>query len=213
MTLKTLAIMGCLEDYHYITGSSVGKKLGVSQQVSSRWLRELEEMELITVVTGIRKRGIIISSKGEDALRKEYMDYKNIFSKENRSIILEGGVTSGFGEGGYYIYIPEYKEQIETMLGYTPFRGTLNIRINNHYTEHYHRLLSMDGKKLSGFHKNGRTYGDVKIFEATVNEDVCAVLIPERTHHDRILEVIAPFEIRKKYNLIDGMNVKIKVFI
>jgi riboflavin kinase len=44
-------------------------------------------------------------------------------------ITFEGTVFSGKGEGKKFISLPWVKRQIEEKLGFTPYAGTLNIRL------------------------------------------------------------------------------------
>ena len=45
-------------------------------------------------------------------------------------IVFKGSVFSGNGEGRKFIELPWVKRQIQEKLGFTPYLGTLNIRLN-----------------------------------------------------------------------------------
>ncbi len=46
-----------------------------------------------------------------------------------QKIVFKGTVFSGKGEGRKFIELPWVKRQIEEKLGFTPYSGTLNIRL------------------------------------------------------------------------------------
>src|SRR5208283_5883552 len=47
-----------------------------------------------------------------------------------REIVFKGTVFSGNGEGRKFIDLPWVKRQIQEKLGFTPYAGTLNIRLS-----------------------------------------------------------------------------------
>ena len=43
---------------------------------------------------------------------------------------LEGEVTSGLGKGKYYMSKQVYQEEFDDKLGFRPFPGTLNLKVD-----------------------------------------------------------------------------------
>ena len=107
-----------------------------------------------------------------------------------------------------------YTKQFAQKIGYVPFPGTLNVKLDKkEHVESLRQLNNMDGTKINGFSDGKRTYGWVKCFACKLNDKVGAQLIMlERTHHDlSTIELISKFEIRKKLALTSGSPISIKI--
>lgn len=127
---------------------------------------------------------------------------------------LVGRVFSGLREGRYYMSLRGYVEQIEEKLGFKPYPGTLNIRLEPECLQLRRYLDIFPGVKLEGFSDGVRTYGSVKCFRARVNDVESAVVIPERTHYGPdVVELISAFNLRQKLGLEDGDRVEVGVEI
>ena len=109
-------------------------------------------------------------------------------------MIIQGNVISGTGKG--QIYIPQYLSYFETMLGFTCFPGTLNIRVKE--------IPSFDqSKKISIVPDDG---GAVDCYLVTINNQFDgAIVIPYKTEHEKnIIELIAPVNLREELKVQDG---------
>ncbi|MCD6512395.1 MAG: CTP-dependent riboflavin kinase [Thermoplasmata archaeon] len=115
---------------------------------------------------------------------------------------MKGKVISGIGEGAKFISMKEYRERIESIVGFFPYPGTLNIESNIN-------LLKIEGIKVDGFVKNGRNFGGLNIFPAKLNGMNVAVIVPEKRRHGHI-EIIASENLRIKYGLNDGDYVEFR---
>ena len=112
--------------------------------------------------------------------------------------------------------LPGYKKRFKEKLGYEPYPGTLNIKLNSKlYVDRKKEILKFPAILIDGFSDEIRTYGWVKCYPALLNEsdDINGmVLILERTHYDdTIIEIIAPFSIKDKFKLENGDIIKFKV--
>ncbi len=126
---------------------------------------------------------------------------------------MEGVVFTGLGEGKYYMSLNGYLWQFTAKLGFKPFAGTLNLRVNKGDA-----LRFTSGIKeihVEGFKSESRTFGGLNCFPAVLSTGKSkiknsekikgAVVIPERTHYDQnIVEFIAPINLRKKLRIHDG---------
>ena len=126
---------------------------------------------------------------------------------------LNGKVVSGMGEGKYYMSSKGYTKQFKTKLGYIPFPGTLNVKLNDEkYIQAVNHLSEHTGVKINSFSDGKRTFGWVKCFHGTINNIECELIILERTHHDHsIIEFISKKNIRKSLQLKDNSSVKVKI--
>jgi len=123
-------------------------------------------------------------------------------------IELSGRIFSGQGEGRKYLERPWVKREIEEKLGFTPYAGTLNLRLSKE-SEQQRRVLEKSAflrvcaseECCSGL-----------IFKASIGVLECAVVIPEVEGYPKdVLEVIAWTNLREKLQLRDGDEVTIKV--
>lgn len=205
--LKNLALLGALSARIPITSAKFGKRIGLSQQSTSRILRELLNAGLIEVSRG-RKSWIRITEKGRDVLMKEYGEYRAIFEKGEP--VIKGRVEGGMGEGRYYLSKKGYIEQIERIFGFEPYPGTLNVRLSMEEMAKYRRFAE-HMQIIHGFISEGRTFGDVLGLKAEVGGIMCVIITPKRSHYSDVIEVIAPVKLRDALDLNDGDEVEIKV--
>ncbi len=158
-TLKALALHGAANQFISISTRPFGKELGISQQMASNRLVGLSERGLIKRRRGgSRGQDILITKEGLAILRKEYGDYQRIFEAA-QEIEIAGIISSGLGEGQYYLAQEEYLIQIEKNLGFKPFSGTLNISVT---PEEYSKLDLLPSSaiiQIGGFEAEGRTFG------------------------------------------------------
>lgn len=117
---------------------------------------------------------------------------------------IKGTLTSGSGEGAYYMSKKVYNLQFRERLGFEPYPGTLNIIIQEEYVTSIKECLR-GAKKIEG----KGDLGDVLYMRATLNDKIKGALVfPVKTHHpQRILEFIAPVYIRQTLKLEDGDTV------
>ena len=127
--LRKIALLGGIDDLIAISSRELGDALNMSQQSASKRILELLDEKLITRDLGARKQRIKLTERGVDALKEEYNEYRRIFELEDH-IFIHGAVTSGMGEGGYYICQEGYMKQFESVLGFKPYEGTLNLTID-----------------------------------------------------------------------------------
>lgn len=209
-TLKHIALLGGIKEPVALSSTQLGHALGVSQQSASQRILELVDAGLVQRDLAARKQRVRLSAKGLDLLRKEYADYHRIFEVQG-GLKVRGSVTSGLGEGAFYMKQPGYREQFRRKLGYEPFEGTLNLRVEGGELAKLQILWEEPGIPIEGFTDGGRTFGGAKVFPATVGAAECAVILPIRTHHTDNLELISRLHLRSKLDLRDGDAVEVTV--
>ncbi|HLC36333.1 MAG TPA: DUF120 domain-containing protein [archaeon] len=199
-------IAGKSNFYNFFESSTkeISRELNCSQQTVSRKLIDLEKEKLIERRISSKGVSLRLTKKGKELLEKKYRNLMSLF--EERKKIISGKVFTGLGEGAYYI--KHYSKILKEIIGFTPFEGTLNIKVNE--TEAANFLDSLKSIKINEFKKGNRTFGGVNCFKVKINSVEGALLIPERTNHARdTLELIAPVFLRKKFNLKDESEVKV----
>ncbi|MFQ5815401.1 MAG: DUF120 domain-containing protein [Candidatus Hydrothermarchaeaceae archaeon] len=214
LALLALAKHGCANGLQELSSSKLAEELSVSQQTASRRIKELLDEGYIVREVLPKGQRIKLTSKGTKALRHIHFDLDKIFEDINPSVYpITGQITSGIGEGRYYMEIPKYKEGFTKSLGFTPYPGTLNLRLVTQEDMKIRQTLQdLEGIEIKGFRYQNRTFGSVKCFRATIEGVEGAVVIPARTHHGfNTLEAIAPTKIREDVDLEDGDLVTVKV--
>jgi riboflavin kinase, archaea type len=116
-------------------------------------------------------------------------------------IVFAGTVFSGEGRGKEFVDLPWFKRQVEEKLGFSPYSGTLNLRLTGKEVEK-RRLLETTGS-LTVEPKTG--YYSGLLFRSTIDGLECAVIIPIMPNYPSdLLEVIAPVYLRGSLKLADG---------
>lgn len=190
--------------------SVIAKDLGISQQSVSRVLRDLEENRLIIREASTAGMKISLADNGRNALKSHYELLRNVFSSDIKSITCK--ITSGLGEGKYYMALQGYKKQFIEKLGFEPFEGTLNLEVDAAKVNNL--LLNAECININGFQTKERTFGGLKSFRVNIkygNKKLpAALIIPDRTHHSKkVVEVIAPHNLRNKLKLKEGEIIEI----
>lgn len=147
-----------------------------------------------------------------------------------KPVFFKGKIVTGMGEGAYYMSLEGYKKQFQLKLGYEPFPGTLNVKIEDkNYVNSRKDLINYPSIYIDGFKNSDRTFGWVRCYPATIGQeskisidgiesqpaDISSdvhVLLLERTHHNNnLIEVIGPLNIKESSNLENGDVVVIKI--
>lgn len=215
LTLSYLLSKGAKYNYTTITTFSLGKNIKKSQQAASKHLLELEENQFIERIISGRNISVKITTKGFSEMLKLSTLLQKSLSSSPSHVELKGVLVSGMGEGAYYMGLKGYTKQFKSKIGYIPFPGTLNVRLDKKiHQEAIKQFETLDGVKIKSFSDGKRTYGWVKCFAAKLNSINCQLIILERTHHDdSIIELISKSSIKKSGKLKDGSRVSIKITV
>ncbi len=214
LTLSYLLSKGARYNYVTITTSSLGKNIKKSQQAASKHLLELEQNQFIKRIISGRNISVKITSKGFSEMVKLSSVLQKSLDSSPSTVELGGTLISGMGEGAYYMGLKGYTKQFKSKIGYIPFPGTLNVRLDKKiYQEAIKQFETMEGIKITSFSDGKRTYGWVKCFPAKLGNSVdCQLIILERTHHDdSVIELISQVCLREAEKLKDGSKVLIKI--
>ena len=208
--LKHLAMMGAVKDFIPLSSGEIAKMLGISQQSASKKILELIENGMIERRFGHKKQLIKITKKGVELLQKEYADYQRMF-EALKKLSVKGVVISGMGEGRYYLTLKGYKDQLKRKLRFSPYEGTLNLRISPGESSKLNILKESLGINIDGFQDGERTFGPGKCFPAKIRNMDCAVIVPNRAHYSDVVEVISKDYLREKLKLRDGDEVAVEI--
>ena len=202
-TLKHLALLGALHEQIRISSSMLATLLGSSPQTAGRRLSFLEEKGCIDrKVMGSGQR-VRITEIGRLLLLSEYQDYRKIF-EEKKIMSIRGRVVGGLGEGQYYISREGYRNQFFQKLGFVPFPGTLNIKLDKPFNPGPHLV------RVEGFREEERTFGGCKCYKIKLNGQEGAIIRPDRSSYPLdLVEVISPLRLRDVLKLEDGDEVEL----
>jgi len=127
-----------------------------------------------------------------------------------RKLTLKGKILSGEGKGSYFVTLPWAMKQLKKKLEFTPFPGTLNLQITSKTALEGLRD-STKGIKIEppkGFH-SGRCFKAVLLGEVQG-----AVVLPDvPSYPSDVLEILAPINLREKFNLKDGMELSVTIWL
>src|SRR5919112_508027 len=217
LVLIYLLTLGAIEFHIEITSGQLSKIINKSQQTTSKILIELEKECLIERVKNNKKFKIKVTKQGHDIIRELKTIIESALDTSKKRITFKGKIVNGMGEGAYYMSLDGYKKQFKEKLGYEPFPGTLNLKLEEKmYMNKKKEMINYPNVHISGFKDKTRSFGWVKCYPATLKSEMktnnkktlqidSAVLLLERTHHDNsLMEVISSVSIKETTNIKNG---------
>ena len=222
---------GGKDSYLEITSTQISCIINRSQQTASKIIIDLEKENLIERIKNKKKFGMKLTETGFEILQNVYNMLKISMEKSRiKPMLFKGKIVTGMGEGAYYMSLEGYKKQFQNKLGYEPFPGTLNIKIEDkNYLNSRKDLINYPSIYIDGFKNSDRTFGWVRCYPATISQETrlsrevaqsqatdisndVHVLLLERTHHNNnLIEVIGPLNIKESSNLKNGDDVVVKI--
>ena len=121
----------------------------------------------------------------------------------------KGEIFTGEGKASEFLSLEPYIEFIEERVGFNPYPGTLNLRMNEEEARKIKERATEH--RMDPLNHEGRELGGLTLYEAEINGEECCVVQPDLTRYgEEVLEIVAPDNLRKKFNLEDGDVVKIE---
>jgi riboflavin kinase len=98
-------------------------------------------------------------------------------------------------------------------LGYVPYPGTLNLRLNKpSETRQKKKLRERKGVRIEAFDYKGERFSGLNCFDGEMNGVRVTLLIIEITHYDdSVMELISPAYLRGELGLRDGDRVTVTI--
>ena len=125
-------------------------------------------------------------------------------------ITFKGTVFSSNGQGGKFISLPWVKRQIREKLGFTPYSGTLNIRLTKEGLKQKKLLKKAEKFEISP----EKGYCTGILIEAHLEGLKCGIVLPQIPDYPQdVLEVIAAWNLRKRFRIQDGSEVCVTVTV
>jgi len=117
------------------------------------------------------------------------------------------------GKGKYYVGHPEYQRRFADALGYKPYPGTLNVKLNGKKEEELMvRLRSMKGIGIGGFTADGEPMSALICYQGRLKGEKVTILAIDVTHYNEsVAELISPAYLRGEFGIKDGDEVEFEV--
>ncbi len=130
---------------------------------------------------------------------------------DKKEITVKGRVFSGLGEGEFYVNL--YARNFRRILGFTPYPGTLNVRVVPEHVETLNkRLKEANPIIVPPPPIQGLRLGKVYLFKAFLFDITVYIVRPEYTvYKGDVAELISHEHLRNKYGINDGDIVEITV--
>ena len=120
---------------------------------------------------------------------------------------LSGVLTTGLGEGAFFMSMGHYRNEIRQKLGFDAYPGTLNIKTNGKVS-----FGGLSKIRIEGYTSNEKKFGGAICYRAKLKNIEGAIIVPDLTKHDKkIIEFIAPVYLRSELKLEDGDEITIEL--
>jgi riboflavin kinase, archaea type len=127
-----------------------------------------------------------------------------------QTIRFYGTAFSGQGRGKVFVEMPWVMRQLKEITGFTPYPGTLNIRLTAVSTTQRTRLTP----ELGALVKPENNYLPGYLYKAKISEVDCYAVIPAVPGYpENVLEIVAAENLRSKLNVKDGDSVSVFVTV
>ena len=134
-------------------------------------------------------RKVKIAEKDMLFLLTGYHNIRNL--SEQQVEFMRGKIASGLGQAQYFISREGYSRQFLERLGFVPFPGTLNVRLEEPFP------AELPAIRIEGFAEEGQSFGECKCYRIKLNGIEAAVVRPERSRYPpELIEIIAPVKLQ-----------------
>lgn len=212
--LNYLVFLSSVPRNKSISTGRLAREFKVSQQTASRVLREMEEERLISRQLTGSGQLVKVTSEGKNLLIEAGAAIETALNAPLDMLFFTGKISSGIGEGAYYMRQKGYIDQFRSMLNCEPFHGTLNLELSKRELKKKEMLNSINPLRISGFKTSEREFGAIRCYPCRINRKVDGfVIIPERISYAKdLLEVISEKNLKEALKLNDGDKVKVEVW-
>lgn len=137
---------------------------------------------------------------------------------DGTTFLLIGTITTGMGDAKKFLSLTGYLDQFQSLLGYEPFPGTLNVTLNTSSTILKSNLPELTPLLINEWTDGDRTYGSATCYPAILTKPTSGktlpvhVILPDKTRHgEEQLELLSPVNLRKTLSLNDTDELHISV--
>jgi phosphoglycolate phosphatase-like HAD superfamily hydrolase len=132
---------------------------------------------------------------------------------ETVNVEMEGTYERGREEGRRFVSIPWVHDQFKEKLGFSPYPGTLNIRLRPEYLKNLRLIRDHLDGGLMILPPKGSGYCMGVCFRAKFEgEEEGALVIPlVKGYYRDVIEILAPVELKERFKLKEGDLVRVDV--
>jgi riboflavin kinase len=174
--LLEMARQSCARAPTAIDKALIALNLEVSAWTPNKWLREAAEAGYVKAVISKRGKRYLLTEKAIAELISLVTELNHAIGGITR-LTLAGRLFRGLGEGGFYVSLAEYKEWFRRYLGFDPYPGTLNLRLEPESIAKRKLLEGYDGFRIPPMSRGERSYCGARLFRAVVNDSVEAGVV------------------------------------
>ncbi len=129
---------------------------------------------------------------------------------ELETITIKGRVVQGVMRGADLV--KKYKQRIKNLLGFEPFEGTLDIRLEKQVNMYMYYSKKIEHVLLDGSHQVDAFLAPVVLHIKNENYRCWAIRQTESVYKKDIIEIIASENIKEKFGLENKEEVMVTFF-
>ena len=128
----------------------------------------------------------------------------------SETLKVRGKVQRGLGESGNFLGISWVAGQIREKLSFDPWKGTLNILLDDGEAQRI--LRAREAERIVAGEPG---FCDAIIFRGMINQKYeCGVIIPlVPSYPENILEIVAPVRLKDALGVDDGDTVELELYL
>jgi len=135
---------------------------------------------------------------------------KQFLANSLQEITFVGAVATGQGNGKFFVEMPWVIRQLKELYVFTPYIGTLNLRLTPESTKQRAQLTQQNGMLI----KPEKGYLPGYLYKAMLFDINCYVVLPDVPNYPKdLLEIIATENLRELLNIKDGDIITVIVSI
>lgn len=122
---------------------------------------------------------------------------------------LKGRIVSGLGQGDYFTQLDWVRKQFKEKMGFDPYPGTLNLKLDKSNEKQYQEILKGGGKDIV---PPSKEFCNSKSYEIDLAGIKAAIIIPcVPSYPQDIVEIMAPLKVKEKLKVKDGDELEFTV--
>lgn len=127
----------------------------------------------------------------------------------SKKIVIQGIVSSGLAEAFDFTQLDWVKEQCLERLGFVPYPGTLNLKVDEEYLNAIKELREQEGIEII---PPTPDFCKAISYRTSIKEIDAAVVIPlVKDYPEDIIEIIAPIKLKEALSIKDGDRLMISI--